>query len=138
MIHGDRSQSQRTALSRASLPAVIAFSLRLMLPHAASTSTTSRTSSTTICPMRRTTSFTASAALAAPVRRALPQRSSLPQERHDARKLERELKIKFEWREADKNLEKEVRNAPLDTTAQGQDFMQLETRSGRATTPSHR
>ena len=44
----------------------------------------------------------------------------MPQEKHDARKLERELKIKFEWREADKNLEKEVRNQPLDTTAQGQ------------------
>src|SRR5882757_489707 len=43
----------------------------------------------------------------------------MPQERHDARKLERELKIKFEWREADKNLEKEVRNQPLDTTSQG-------------------
>ena len=38
----------------------------------------------------------------------------MPQERHDARKLERELKIKFDWREADKNLEKEERNKPLD------------------------
>ena len=55
----------------------------------------------------------------------------MPQEKHDARKLERELKIKFEWREADKNLEKEERNQPLDTTAQGQDLMQLETRAWR-------
>lgn len=55
----------------------------------------------------------------------------MPQERHDARKLERELKIKFEWREADKNLEKEVRNQPLDTTVQGQDLLQLETRAWR-------
>jgi ATP-dependent RNA helicase RhlE len=55
----------------------------------------------------------------------------MPQEKHDARKLERELKIKFEWREADKNLEKELRNQPLDTTAQGQDLMQLETRAWR-------
>ncbi|HEY8997487.1 MAG TPA: DEAD/DEAH box helicase, partial [Edaphobacter sp.] len=38
----------------------------------------------------------------------------MPQERHDARKLERELKIKFDWREADKNIEKEERNKPLD------------------------
>lgn len=38
----------------------------------------------------------------------------MPQERHDARRLERELKIKFDWREADKNLEKEERNKPLD------------------------
>src|SRR5271168_146204 len=53
----------------------------------------------------------------------------MPQEKHDARKLERELKIKFEWREADKNLEKEVRNQPLDITAPGMDIMQLETRS---------
>ncbi|HXC95972.1 MAG TPA: DEAD/DEAH box helicase [Edaphobacter sp.] len=53
----------------------------------------------------------------------------MPQERHEARKLERELKIKFEWREADKNLEKEVRNQPLDITAPGMDILQLETRS---------
>jgi len=59
----------------------------------------------------------------------------MPQERHDARKLERELKIKFEWREADKNLEKEVRNQPLDTTAQGQDLLQLETRAWRGNDP---
>jgi ATP-dependent RNA helicase RhlE len=59
----------------------------------------------------------------------------MPQERHDARKLERDLKIKFEWREADKNLEKEVRNQPLDTTAQGQDLMQLETRSWKGNDP---
>jgi ATP-dependent RNA helicase RhlE len=59
----------------------------------------------------------------------------MPQERHDARKLERELKIKFEWREADKNLEKEVRNQPLDTTAQGQDLMQLETRAWKGNDP---
>ncbi len=38
----------------------------------------------------------------------------MPQERSDARKLERELKIKFEWREADKNLEKEERNRPVE------------------------
>jgi ATP-dependent RNA helicase RhlE len=59
----------------------------------------------------------------------------MPQEKHDARKLERELKIKFEWREADKNLEKELRNQPLDTTAQGQDLMQLETRSWKGNDP---
>ncbi len=59
----------------------------------------------------------------------------MPQEKHDARKLERELKIKFEWREADKNLEKELRNQPLDTTAQGQNLMQLETRSWRGNDP---
>ena len=52
----------------------------------------------------------------------------MPQERSDARKMERELKIKFEWREADKNLEKEERNKPLDSGGSG-DLMQLETRS---------
>ena len=56
----------------------------------------------------------------------------MPQERSDARKMERELKIKFEWREADKNLEKEERNKPLDTgSAAGGDLMALETRSWR-------
>ena len=59
----------------------------------------------------------------------------MPQEKSDARKLERELKIKFEWREADKNLEKELRNQPLDTTAQGQNLMQLETRAWKGNDP---
>ena len=56
----------------------------------------------------------------------------MPQEKHEARKLERELKIKFEWREADKNLEKELRNQPLDITAPGMDLLQLETRAWRS------
>ncbi len=51
----------------------------------------------------------------------------MPQEKHDARKLERELKIKFEWREADKNLE--------DITAPGMDLLQLETRSWKGNDP---
>jgi ATP-dependent RNA helicase RhlE len=65
----------------------------------------------------------------------------MPQERHDARKLERELKIKFDWREADKNLEKEERNRPLDlntidvptgSAATGLDaLLALETRTWR-------
>src|SRR6202012_5382994 len=59
----------------------------------------------------------------------------MPQEKHDARKLERELKIKFGWREADKNLEKEVRNQPLDITAPGMDILQLETRSWKGNDP---
>ncbi len=59
----------------------------------------------------------------------------MPQEKSDARKLERELKIKFEWREADKNLEKEERNKPLDTSAAGSNLMQLETRSWKGNEP---
>jgi ATP-dependent RNA helicase RhlE len=56
----------------------------------------------------------------------------MPQERSDARKLERELKIKFEWREADKNLEKEERNRPVDLSSAPVDaLMQMETRSWR-------
>ena len=58
----------------------------------------------------------------------------MPQEKGDARKLERELKIKFEWREADKNLEKELRNQPVDTN-KGQDLMQMETRSWKGNDP---
>ena len=54
----------------------------------------------------------------------------MPQERSDARKLERELKIKFEWREADKNLEKEERNKPVDLGSAPTDaLMGMETRS---------
>jgi len=55
----------------------------------------------------------------------------MPQERSDARKFERELKVKFDWREADKNLEKEERNKPLDTASNG-DLMALETRSWKS------
>ena len=56
----------------------------------------------------------------------------MPQEKYDARKLERELKIKFEWREADKNLEKEERNKPVDLKTAGlNDLMALESRSWR-------
>jgi len=54
----------------------------------------------------------------------------MPQERSDARKLERELKTKFEWREADKNLAKEERNKPVDFAGAPIDsLMQMETRS---------
>jgi ATP-dependent RNA helicase RhlE len=56
----------------------------------------------------------------------------MPQEKSDARKMERELKIKFEWREADKNLEKEERNKPLDLTTGGSDLLALETRSWKS------
>jgi ATP-dependent RNA helicase RhlE len=60
----------------------------------------------------------------------------MPQEKSDARKLERELKIKFEWREADKNLEKEERNKPVDLTSRGgADLMQMETRSWKGNDP---
>ncbi len=61
----------------------------------------------------------------------------MPQERADARKLERELKIKLNWREADKNLAKEERNQPVDLpqAAPGagdmSSLLALETRSWR-------
>jgi len=38
----------------------------------------------------------------------------MPQERSDMRRIEREIKAKLEWREADRNLEKEQRNQPVD------------------------
>jgi ATP-dependent RNA helicase RhlE len=68
----------------------------------------------------------------------------MPQERHEARKLERELNMKFGWRVADKNLEKEERNKPVDlngiqtkgssgASASGLDaLLALETRSWRS------
>jgi ATP-dependent RNA helicase RhlE len=56
----------------------------------------------------------------------------MPQERSDARKMERELKVKFDWREADKNLEKEERNKPLDLTTASKDLLALETRAWRS------
>ena len=59
----------------------------------------------------------------------------MPQEKSDARKLERELKIKFEWREADKNLQKELRNQPIDTSTKVQDLLLMETRSWKGNDP---
>ena len=56
----------------------------------------------------------------------------MPQEKSDARKLERELKVKFDWREADKNIEKEERNKPLDLNSGVSDLLALETRSWRS------
>jgi ATP-dependent RNA helicase RhlE len=56
----------------------------------------------------------------------------MPQERSDARRMERELKVKFEWREADKNLEKEERNKPLDLSSKGSDLLSLETRAWKS------
>ena len=55
-----------------------------------------------------------------------------PLEKGDARKLERELKIKFDWHEADKNLAKEERNKPIDLTRPAgslDNLLQMETRS---------
>jgi ATP-dependent RNA helicase RhlE len=52
-----------------------------------------------------------------------------PLEKGDARKLERELKIKFAWNEADKNLAKEERNKPVDLSKPSNDLLQMETRS---------
>jgi ATP-dependent RNA helicase RhlE len=56
-----------------------------------------------------------------------------PLEKGDARKLERELKIKFEWHEADKNLAKEERNTPIDLNVKKGDdlttLLAMETRS---------
>ena len=52
----------------------------------------------------------------------------MPQERSDARKMERELKITFDWRITDKDIAKEERNSPIDTGKTG-DLMTLETRA---------
>ena len=54
--------------------------------------------------------------------------------------MERELKVKFDWREADKNLEKEERNKPLDLNKVTDNLLALETRSwksGDASAPNH-
>jgi len=55
----------------------------------------------------------------------------MPQERSDARKLERELKVPFQWFEADKNLQKEERNKPLDLNSGVSELLALESRSWR-------
>ncbi len=53
-----------------------------------------------------------------------------PLEKSDARKLERELKIQFDWREADRNLAKEERNKPIDFKSNDiSSLLQMETRS---------
>ena len=53
-----------------------------------------------------------------------------PLEKRDARKLESELKIQFEWLVADKDLAKEERNTPIDLSKQPvNDLLAMETRS---------
>ncbi len=52
----------------------------------------------------------------------------MPQEKSDARRMERELKMSFDWLVTDKNLAKEERNAPIDT-GKVNDLMQMESRS---------
>jgi ATP-dependent RNA helicase RhlE len=56
----------------------------------------------------------------------------MPQERSDAHRMERELNVKFAWSEADKDLEKEERNKPLDLSAPVTDLLALETRAWRS------
>ena len=56
----------------------------------------------------------------------------MPQERSDARRMERELKVKFLWSEADKDIEKEERNKPLDLSAPVTDLLALETRAWKS------
>ena len=64
-----------------------------------------------------------------------------PLEKGDARKLERELKIKFEWTESDRNLAKEERNQPVDLGKQGVKditaLLALETRSWKSEGGEH-
>ncbi len=59
-----------------------------------------------------------------------------PLEKRDARKLEKELKIEFDWRESDKNLAKEERNTPIDLARQAvndlDSLLALETRSWKS------
>jgi ATP-dependent RNA helicase RhlE len=58
-----------------------------------------------------------------------------PLEKGDAKKLERELKISFEWRVADKDLAKEERNKPIDMNQPIDDIsalLAMETRSWKA------
>ncbi len=58
-----------------------------------------------------------------------------PLEKGDARKLERELKIQFEWIVADKDLAKEERNTPIDMSKPVNDIaglLAMETRSWKS------
>ncbi len=128
IIHGDRSQSQRTAALKAFATGKsrilvatdvaargidishIAHVVNYDLPNASDDfvhriGRTGRASATGVA-----TTFV------------------MPQERSDARKMERELKISFDWRETDKNIAKEERNSPIDLGKAG-DLMQLETRA---------
>jgi ATP-dependent RNA helicase RhlE len=62
-----------------------------------------------------------------------------PLEKSDARKLERELKIQFQWNEADKNLAKEERNKPIDMSRPVEDIsalLAMETRSWKSDSSS--
>ena len=46
--------------------------------------------------------------------------------------MERELKVTFQWSEADKDLEKEERNKPLDLSTSAGNLLALETRAWKS------
>ncbi len=52
----------------------------------------------------------------------------LPQERSDVKKMERELKAQFDWREVDSSIQKEERNQPIDIR-KVDNILGMETRS---------
>jgi ATP-dependent RNA helicase RhlE len=55
----------------------------------------------------------------------------LPQERSDVKKMERELKAQFDWREVDSSIQKEERNQPIDIR-KVDNILGMETRSWKS------
>jgi ATP-dependent RNA helicase RhlE len=55
----------------------------------------------------------------------------LPQERSDVKKMERELKAQFDWREVDSSIQKEERNQPIDIR-KADNLLGMETRSWKS------
>ncbi|MDR3736420.1 MAG: DEAD/DEAH box helicase [Acidobacteriaceae bacterium] len=55
----------------------------------------------------------------------------LPQERSDVKRMERELKTQFNWMEVDASIKKEERNAPIDTR-KVDNLLSMETRSWKS------
>ncbi|MGI4757059.1 MAG: DEAD/DEAH box helicase [Janthinobacterium lividum] len=128
VIHGDRSQSQRTAALKAFatgksrvLVATDVAARGIDISHIAHVVNYDLPGATDDFIHRIGRTGRASAT-------GVATTFVMPQERSDARRMERELKIQFDWRVADKDLKKEERNAPLDV-AGSNDLMQLETRA---------
>ncbi len=132
VIHGDRSQSQRTAALKGFstgkhrvLVATDVAARGLAVPAIAHVVTSAQPTGSDDFVHRVGRTGRAGAT-------GIATTFVMPQERSDARKMERELKVTFLWREADKNLEKEERNKPLDLSSNAGSLLALETRSWKS------
>jgi ATP-dependent RNA helicase RhlE len=131
VIHGDRSQSQRTSAlasftngKHRILVATDVAARGIDVSHIAHVVNYDLPGSTEDFVHRIGRTGRASA-------RGVATTFVLPQERSDVKKMERELKAQFDWREVDSSIQKEERNQPIDIR-KVDNILGMETRSWKS------